>query len=154
MKKRISNTVGLFSVPDKCIGGMLDFRQSREMWLPSRTGQEKVGGGKKVLHLLFDPGWAGGWREECWKNKTEERKVAEDGIQSTRESCSSFCLPKVYPVVYTPRRAAAPRAEGPHCGAKWICDISVCFSERGNDGLEASSRTITHMPTFGVHMIS
>lgn len=42
---------------------------------------------------------------------TRGGKVAEDGTQSKRESSSSFCLPKVYPVVYTPRRAAAPRAE-------------------------------------------
>lgn len=37
---------------------------------------------------------------------------AEDGTQSKRDNSSSFCLPKVYPVVYTPRRAAAPRADG------------------------------------------
>lgn len=39
------------------------------------------------------------------KKKADARKgkVAEDGTQS---------LPRVYPVVYTPRRAAAPRAEG------------------------------------------
>lgn len=75
-------------------------------------------------------------------------KVAEDGTQSKRESSSSFCLPKVYPVVYTPRRAAAPRAEGATLWSKINMWHIWLFSERERGPLKASSRRITHVPIF------
>lgn len=77
-------------------------------------------------HLLFDPGTAG----DRWWYMSEGGKVAEGGTQSKRENSSSFCLPKVYPVVYTPRRAAAPRAEGATLWSKMNMWHIWLFSER------------------------
>lgn len=81
---------------------------------------------------------------DMWEieSQNQGRKVAEDGTQIKRESSSSFCLPKVYPVVYTPRRAAAPRAEGATLWSKMNMWHIWLFSKR------VFSRRITHVPIF------
>lgn len=96
----------------------------------------------------LDPGTASG----CWWGCTSDRKqtwggkVAEDGTQSKGESSSSFCLPKVYPVVYTPRRAAAPRAEGATLRSKMNMWHIWLFLERGDESRGLAVGRITGVP--------
>lgn len=88
------------------------FDNHRKLIFWALTWQKKK---KKASHICFLHRGAAGDRRRWFTRETEVRR---------REGCwgwdpelkervrSSFCLPKVYPVVYTPRQAAAPRAEG------------------------------------------
>lgn len=83
------------------------------------------------------------WR----KNRTKEGCLLKMGPR-IRDNRSSFCLPEVYPVVYTPRRAAAPRADRASMRSKmnmwhiWLFFLFV-FLEAGLRASKASSRRIT-----------
>lgn len=89
---------------------MQDFDNHRKLvfwgtYLLNHTGEQKL---RIQPHLLFGSGAAAGGDEGVTEKQNQGGKVAEDGTRSLPK----LCLPKVYPVVYTPRRAAAPRAEG------------------------------------------
>lgn len=93
------------------------FWQSQEAYvlgtfLLNHTGQQNKKTTSRV-YCLTRVQLVTGDDDDNWVTEKQNQggKVAEDGTQSKRESSSSFCLPKVYPVVYTPRWAAAPRAE-------------------------------------------
>lgn len=60
-------------------------------------------------------------------------EVAEDGTWSKRESNSSFCLPKVYPVVYTPRGPCSKSRESHTVEQKEY--VTYLFSEKKRGSL-------------------
>lgn len=134
------NMVCLFSVPDEPVCHTLCCRttQCRVLTitgslfsgnLPAPTTQVKK---KKSFYYLTQVRLlTGGGHTWVMENQNRGGKVAEDGTQSKRESSSSFCLPKVYPVVYTPRRAAAPRAEGATLWSKMKYVTYLAVFQRG-----------------------
>lgn len=115
-----SDMVCLFSVPDKPTHHILYWKTSQcrvltitgSLFSGNLPADRKLKIKKYIRGYYLIPGTAGGGDIRAMEKQNQGGKVAEDGTQSKRESSSSFCLPKVYPVVYTPRRAAAPRAEG------------------------------------------